>query len=75
MDYRIEAHKGKIGSIISIGDEVIPTGSFYESGELYVICLRPMGEKKLPEEPVEEKKKPEDASTINLEVKPEGGIS
>lgn len=50
MQYRVAAFKCKVNSVIELTDDMIPLGAIYDSGDLYVICLDPIEEKKLPEE-------------------------
>lgn len=50
MQYRVAAFKCKVNSIIELEDKAVPLGAFYDGGDLYVICLDPLEEKKLPEE-------------------------
>ncbi len=54
MQYRVTAHKCKVGSMIDLGDTQVPLGTIYEGGDLFVICLDPLEERKLPEEKKEE---------------------
>ncbi len=49
MQYRVMAFKCKVNSIIDLEDNMEPAGAFYEGGDLFVIALEPLEEKKLPE--------------------------
>ncbi len=51
MQYRVEAYKCKVNSVIELDDNMIPVGAFYDPPDLYIISLNPIEEKKLPEEP------------------------
>ena len=55
MDYRIEAFKCKVNTVITLEDDMIPVGSVYIGGELFIIALDPLQERKLPEEDYEKK--------------------
>lgn len=50
MQYRVMAYKCKVNSVLDLADDMVPLGAFYDPPDLYVICLEPLEEKKLPEE-------------------------
>jgi len=54
MRYRIVAYKAKVGSEITVENDRVPLGVFYEAGELYIVYLQPLEEKILPEEKLKE---------------------
>ena len=67
MQYRVEAFKCKVNGVIELQDDIIPVGSFYEGGELFIICLDPLEVKKLPGEDDDEKEKVEKEKTSEEE--------
>ncbi len=50
MQYRIAAHKCKVGGMIDLKDDIIPVGSILIGEDLFIICLDPLEERKLSEE-------------------------
>ena len=50
MQYRVIAFKCKVNDIIELGNSMVPLGSFYEGGELFIICLEPLEPVHLPGE-------------------------
>lgn len=70
MEYRVDAYKTKINDVIEIGDEMIPVGSFYEGGTLFVIVLDPLGPKNLPEKIYPEDEDEEEQEKREHKVEP-----
>ena len=62
MQYKVVAYSAKIGSMIELEDNVTLAGVVYpaSSNEMFIICLKPAEDKKLPiaeqEKEVEEEK-------------------
>jgi len=50
MQYRVMAYKCKVNSLVELGDNMTAVGSFYEGGELFLICLEPLEPMHLPGE-------------------------
>lgn len=63
MNYRVSAYKCKVNSIISLEDNIVPVGSVYEQGDLFIMCLEPLEERHLPEEDEESASNEESADS------------
>lgn len=60
MQYRVAAFKCKVNSMIDLKDDMVPVGVIQTGEDLFVICLDPLEERKLPEEKAEEEKQSEE---------------
>jgi len=58
MQYRVEAYKCRVNSVLELEDDMIPVGTVQVRADLFVICLDPLEERKLAEEKSEEEKEP-----------------
>lgn len=59
MEYRITAYRGKVNSVVDLKDDVIAVGvvTLPGSEDLFIVCLDPLEEKSLAEEPEKETEK------------------
>ncbi len=54
MQYKVTAHKCKVGSVIDLNDSMVPAGTISIGEDLFIITLEPLEERRLPEEEVSE---------------------
>jgi len=75
MQYRVDAYKCKINSVIELSDDMIPVGTVYIGEDLFVIVLDPLEERRLPEEDLkaEEEGKAEKTEEEHPDEVPPGG--